>query len=587
MPASATTSSSPARPRGEPAAGTEDQSVLVLGAIVLTVLGVATWKLITNHPLVASIASAALVPLAAAGFVARARLRDRAARQTDPPGPGLIVGATRGPWLLAKRRPFRLPWSAFTRHVLIDGPTGRGKTFTFIDPILRAHVTRSDTGVLYLDGKGDRIDQSEGNKPGVRFDAMFIPEDPDSSVGWNPLAGSDPVAAAATFAAALFPETAASGANFYEQRGFYTVARVAAGMSLTGVGVPGMWPDRAEISRRLVAHGVPQAKADQLVSKPGRAACLQQLAYLEHREPGADLHSLITRHAQPAKGTPSWPAVRTITVEQLFSVLFADRGLVDLQEACADLAKDHPDPVTARRLTQYAADLNALNSASAKDRAGQLANLQNRLAPFLESPFLELCCKDELRIEEVCAGRSVAFLLPTGRYPGVAQALGRLVLAQFRQAVLASEPSVTKIAVLDEFHNFVSPDWIAFLNQARSKGGGAVMAVQSIAAFEQEIRDGMLANVSTVILTPGCQPLDTEHWSKAFGEVPTEHVSYTHEPRSPLQPKRPPSTRVEDRDRPRFTPTEIAELDERSALIKTVDGRKDYLPTVVDVHRGA
>jgi len=577
---------SSSRPRPGATSPDEDTAVFILAAVVLSVIALAIWKLITSHPFIAATAVAMLLAVAVGGLVLRARSRDRLAARSDPKPPGLIIGTVRGGWLGAQQRPFFLPWSAFTRHVLIDGPTGSGKTFTFIDPILRAHVARKQTGVFYLDGKGERIDQPTEAGPGVKFDAVFAPENPATSACWNPLAGPDPVAAAAAFAAALFPETAGAGANFYEHRGFYTVSRVAAAMSLTGVGVPGMWPDDAEITSRLVAAGIEKDKAEKLVLKPGRAACLQQLSYLEHRDEGADLHALISRQAKPAQGTPVWPAVCTVTVEQLFRVLFRPGGLDDLHVACADLAKHHPDPAMARRLSQYAGDLAALTSASAKDRATQLANLQNRLAPFLESPFLELCSKDELRISDVCAGRSVAFLLPTGRYDAVAQTLGRLVLAQFRQAVLASQPGITKLAVLDEFHNFVSPDWIAFLNQARSKGGGAVMAVQSIATFDQDIRDGMLANVATVIVTPGCQPLDADHWSKAFGEVPTEHVSYTHEPRQPMQPRRPPSMRVEDRDRPRFTPTEIAELDKGSALIRTVDGRKDYAPTVVDVERG-
>jgi hypothetical protein len=73
--------------------------------------------------------------------------------------------------------------------VLITGPTGRGKSYGFIQPILRGHIDRPETGVLYMDGKGDRLDQGPD---AVHFDHVFCPEAPARSARWNPLAGPDP-----------------------------------------------------------------------------------------------------------------------------------------------------------------------------------------------------------------------------------------------------------------------------------------------------------------------------------------------------------------------------------------------------------
>src|SRR5438270_521275 len=67
-----------------------------------------------------------------------ARARDRRAARQDPHGGGVIIGEVRRGGRLARPRPYVLPWAAFHEHVIVDGPTGAGKTFTFIEPILRA-----------------------------------------------------------------------------------------------------------------------------------------------------------------------------------------------------------------------------------------------------------------------------------------------------------------------------------------------------------------------------------------------------------------------------------------------------------------
>ena len=97
---------------------------------------------------------------------------------------------------------------------------------------------------------------------------------------------------------------------------------------------------------------------------------------------------------------------------------------------------------------------------------------------------------------DIANGASAGMLLPTGSFPGIAEPLGRAALSQFQHAVLASGPDITKVAVLDEFHNFVSPAFTKFLAQARSRGGAAVMSTQTIADFHPDYRDQLLANTS-------------------------------------------------------------------------------------------
>lgn len=229
--------------------------------------------------------------------------------------------------------------------------------------------------------------------------------------------------------------------------------------------------------------------------------------------------------------------------------------------------------------------MRSLANLPAKERAGVLSNLENRLAVFLTPPFDRLCAKSTFTLADVCTGRSVALLLPTGTFPGIAEPLGRIALAQFQQAVLASQPDVTNVAVLDEFHNFVSPSFTKFLSQARSRGGAAVMSTQTIADFDIDYRDRLLANASTQIITPGALPFDAEHWSKAFGEHDVEHLTRTTQPRSILDPAPLPSLRRETRPEARFSATAVTELTAGQALIRQVSGRVEYPAMVVDVER--
>ena len=246
----------PTPPRGR-LRDADDETLTGVGLLLL-IGSFVSWRLASRHPWLLAGAACAAVLACCVGGWARARLRDRRAARWDPPGPGVIIGSVRGDWWLARRRRFVLPWTAFNQHVLIDGPTGRGKTFTFVVPLLRANVARGNTGVFYLDGKGDRIDRGDGDRPGVAFDHVFCPEDPSGSARWNPLGGADPIQAARDFAAALFPEAAQAGANFYEARAVFAITRVAPAMALTGFGLdPGdsSWNRRETILPRSRVFG--------------------------------------------------------------------------------------------------------------------------------------------------------------------------------------------------------------------------------------------------------------------------------------------------------------------------------------------
>jgi len=283
--------------------------------------------------------------------------------------------------------------------------------------------------------------------------------------------------------------------------------------------------------------------------------------------------------------------VQHATPEALSRVLFSDGELDELARRLESHAHAATDGQRRAALAQLRHDVEVLTQLPKRERGAMLANLQNRLSWFLEPPFLSLCSRSDFSMADVNAGKRIAFVLSTGRFSNTAAPIGRVALSQFKNAVLASGPQVTKIAVLDEFHNFVSPDFVAFLNQARSKGGGAVMALQTLTSLATGARsrqelEAFMANLSTIIVTPGCQPADAAYWAEAFGQEPRRHTSYTYEAPSPFDRRRAPVLRIEEREEYRHTPTQISELPERYALIKVTAGRRSYPVAKVDIERG-
>lgn len=544
-----------------------------------------TYKLVTTHPDRTVLVAGTLLALIGAAVWIRARAKDLLATRRDPARNGLIIGTRKGDWLLAKRRPYVLTWTSFRQHILITGPTGRGKSYGFIAPILKASTTRPNTGVLYLDGKGDPIDRD------IQFDHVFDPQTPYSSARWNPLSGSDPSASARSFADAIYPNASQPDAVFYEVRGAFAIRTVAPAIAYTGFGLAeSPASTKPQIRAALLHAGLSEHDADHVITQKGIAACEDQLRWLPTREQqdGAALLRYITANNRPSPKIGDellMPKSTDATIAALHEVLFTDGKLEELADRLdGHLDQDAPD-IARSRFAMLAAQVRSLAAMPSKERAGVLANLENRLTVFLQPPFDRLCDTTDFTPAAACAGSSIAILLPTGSFPGIAEPLGRTALAQLQHSVLASSPDVTKVAILDEFHNFVSPAFTKFLSQARSHGGAAVMSTQTIADFHPDYRDRLLANASTQILTPGALPFDADHFSAAFGSQLTSRQSTSIQRRTLQDPNPVPTIRTEYRDTPRYTPTEISELAPGEALIRQVSGRIQYPAVIVDVER--
>ena len=87
----------------------------------------------------------------------------------------------------------------------------------------------------------------------------------------------------------------------------------------------------------------------------------------------------------------------------------------------------------------------------------------------------------------------------------------------------------------------------------------------------------------TVIVTPGCMPFDAEHFSKVFGETQVEQRSRTYETGAAHLGPRRGSVRIDTREQPRHTPTQITELAPLHAIVVLEDGTRRYGPTTVHV----
>jgi len=570
-------------------AGGHDQSRDArLIATALATLGLfLAYRQAADKPALTAAALAVVLLLAGAVLWLRARTQDLIARRHDPPRTGLVIGTIKGNWLLAKKRPYTLTWDSFRQHILITGPTGRGKSYGFITPILKASLRRPKTGVLYLDGKGDPLPS------GIKFDHLFTPDSPNTSARWNPLAGPDPIAAARSFADALFPTASQPDAVYYEVRGAFAIRAVAPAIAYTGhcLDKPAA-ATLAEIRQQLIAAGLTPKDADHCLANKGTGTCEDQLRWLPYRD-RQDAEALLDYINSNNRPSPKldehllMPKAAAATVAALHQVLFTEGQLDELADRLDSHLDKHAPDIARERLAVLATQIRSLAVMPQKERAGVLANLENRLSVFLTPPFDRLCNSSDFDLQNITAGASVGLLLPTGSFPGIAEPLGRTALAQFQHAVLASTPDITKVAVLDEFHNFVSPAFTKFLSQARSRGGAAVMSTQTIGDFDPDYRDRLLANASTQILTPGALPFDADHWSQAFGAELTAQHSTSIQRRTLHDPTPIQTIRTDHRDMPRYTPTALSELAPGEAVIRQVSKRTQYPAVIVNVERRA
>ncbi len=160
------------------------------------------------------------------------------------------------------------------------------------------------------------------------------------------------------------------------------------------------------------------------------------------------------------------------------------------------------------------------------------APLLNKLGAFLASPVVRECLlRRRPRLDaERCLSRQAVVLasLPKGEIGSDASLLlGGLLLGLFEGAAFARTPDERRkpfFIHVDEVGSFASAPLLSLVAEARKYGVGLVLATQSLAAMDPEVRAALLGNVGTVVaFRVGAD--DAELLSRELvGDVTTRHL---------------------------------------------------------------
>lgn len=306
---------------------------------------------------------------------------------------------------------------------------------------------------------------------------------------------------------------------------------------------------------------------------------------------------------------------RMPSLRQLLLYLRAGDAREDLR---ADLRRaglpDHSDEV---------ADL-ARVALLAEGKHDVLGNLDTALTPLARGDLATILATDGTgyRVEQLLRhGVRVRFVLPVADYPRLAPILGRLVLAQFTDAVLSPwcNQTLPKLVIVDEAHNFVTPTIAKGMAMARSNRGCYILALQNLNQItDPTLREDLLSVAGNKIVMAGVGDYDSTKFSALFGAVEREYLSTstsqglgTHVGRSTGRGQHgggllgstsgahyqlgrtTSSTKSETagtsrqvRLRPTFLPTEIRELPRYHAIVERRDNSGEVTPaTVVHLDR--
>jgi hypothetical protein len=278
-------------------------------------------------------------------------------------------------------------------------------------------------------------------------------------------------------------------------------------------------------------------------------------------------------------------------------------GLPDHSDEVADLA----------RITQLA-----------ESKQDVLGTLDTALTPLARGDLAVILASDGTgyRVEQMLRhGVRARFILPVADYPRLAPILGRLVLAQFTDAVLSPwcDQTLPKLVIVDEAQNFVTPTIAKGMAMARSNRGCYALALQNLSQItDPALREDLLSVAGNKIVMAGVGDYDATKFSALFGSMEREYLSTgssqglgTHTGRSTGQGQHgggllgstggahyqmartsssvrseTASTCRQVRLRPTFLPTEIRELPRYHAIIERRHNNGEVTPaTVVHLDR--
>jgi type IV secretory pathway TraG/TraD family ATPase VirD4 len=159
-----------------------------------------------------------------------------------------------------------------------------------------------------------------------------------------------------------------------------------------------------------------------------------------------------------------------------------------------------------------------------------VSGLVNVLGPLSPPELERVCCRDELRIDDVLSETgllSIGAALGDGQVGSISGALIVRLIGQRLYSRFASQVRRPVLIVIDEVARIVSRVELEEL-LAICAGAGATVAL-TLQDFSQLINDkdrgAVLTNCPTLVMLPGCSPEAAKLFSARLGERPEVQVA--------------------------------------------------------------
>src|SRR5579859_822639 len=176
-------------------------------------------------------------------------------------------------------------------------------------------------------------------------------------------------------------------------------------------------------------------------------------------------------------------------------------------------------------------DVERVKQLAESKNSDLLGNLDLALAPLARGEISQMLVTDASGVsiaDLLQQGKRVRVILPVARYPRVAPIIGRLILAQYTNAVLdpACDRERLKAILVDEAHWFVTPAIASGMAQARGNFGAYVLAFQDLPQIANEtLRDQIFAVAGNKLVMNGVVDYDGDKFSRLFGARERLYIS--------------------------------------------------------------
>ena len=382
----------------------------------------------------------------------------------------------------------RVPRSALTRHTLVLGESGSGKTASGILPVLSAIVRDSApvSCALVIDPKCELLSIVERMAgPGVQV-RLLQPGVDSLNLMSGPRSVADDVAAGRWMTAAR--KMLARSAGFTQ-----SAARVLAGKAASSPRMAFWENGGSRLASSALALSLMISQEDQFA---------KLLAATPSNSP--ERHQLVSfgRFAGMVDGRKGAPPGSALAVgARVLDSYFTNPSYAKLMIDLLDEEDDNEELAELRREVNYQAE----SKGAEGQFFGMLGEARLCFCPFADpAPARSLFFGVEGVTPTVdfttavdAQGKRTVFVLQPGDGDGDAL-IAKVLKARFFEAVLASEARRERGAemplvcyVADEFHRFVTSDEThgeqSFLDRARSFGAGCLLATQSDASVRHAL----------------------------------------------------------------------------------------------------